>query len=86
MVIIEPTDSININVIGAEPIDGNTVEFTVYIKQGGVVQDISLITINEINVVPRIVGHNQLDVNQVNIYDIKLVYLGGYWFGTAFRG
>ena len=86
MVIIEPTGPISVNVIGAEPIDGNTVEFTVYIKQSSTAQNITNLSIDGLPVTQLRISGDGSVVNQVNTYDIKLVCLGDEWFGTAVRG
>ena len=87
MVIIEPTGPISVNVIGAEPIDGNTVEFTVYIKQSSTeAQNITNLSIDNLPVTQLRISGGGSVVNQVNTYDIKLVCLGDEWFGTAVRG
>ena len=91
MVIINPTDSININVIGAEPIDGNTVEFTVYIKQLDPSQEITGLQIDGLQVSQlRVSGfwsHINTPIpspNQINICDVKAVCIGGQWFATVY--
>ena len=91
MVIMEPTDSISINVVGAEPIDGNTVEFTVYIKQSANAQNINNLSIDGISVsqlrssLLYDLGNSSNPVpspNEVNICNIKAICFNNQWFAT----
>lgn len=91
MVIIDPTTPININVIGAEPIDGNTVEFTVYIKQLDPAQEITGLQIDGLQVSQlRDSGFwNNIytpipSPNKVNICLVKAVFIANEWFATVY--
>ena len=85
-IISDPTDNITVNALGAEPIDGNTVEFTVYVQQG-----ISAYSIDSLNIdgVPcnqlRISGVTP-SISEVNTFSIKAIFLGGYWKATVVVG
>ena len=85
-IIAAPTNNITVNALGAEPIDGNTVEFTVYVQQG-----VSAYSIDSLNIdgVPcnqlRISGVTP-SIGEVNTFSIKAIFFGGYWKATVVVG
>ena len=82
-VLDQPSDDITLNITGAAPIEGNNIEFTVYVMQpSGVARTISTTTMT-IDGVPvnsvRVAGIGGPITEVLNLFEVKCLYLNGEW-------
>ena len=86
IVIIDPPSGLNIDAVGAEPIPGNTVEFTLYIKQGPTPQNIESLNIDGVPANQLRISGVSPTANEVNICTVKAVFIAGSWHSSVVIG
>ena len=86
IVIIDPPSGLNIDAVGAEPIPGNTVEFTLYIKQGPTPQNIESLNIDGVSANQLRISGVSPTANEVNICTVKAIFIEGFWHSSVVIG
>jgi len=85
-VVVDPTGDFTVNCVGATPTEGNHIDITIYVKQGGYPYNIASLNIDGVPASQlRITGQTPI-ANEVNTFDVKAVFLGGSWKATVIVG